>query len=55
MQNKDNCYGWLVSYKKFLINSWKFVLIKYSRNSYFVKKSPVRLHFQEECINFASK
>ena len=23
---KDNCYGWLLSCKKFLINSWKFVL-----------------------------
>ena len=37
MQNKDNCYGWLVFYKKFLINSWKFVLKKYSLNSYHGK------------------
>ena len=26
MQNKEICYGWLVFCKKFLINSWKFVL-----------------------------
>ena len=30
MQNKEICYGWFVFYKKFLINSWKFVLKNYS-------------------------
>ena len=34
MHNKEICYGWLVFYKKFLINSWKFVLKKYSLNSH---------------------
>ena len=34
MQNKEICYGWLVFCKKFLINSWKFVLKKYSLNSH---------------------
>ena len=34
MQNKEICYGWLVFRKKFLINSWKFVLKKYSQKSH---------------------
>ena len=40
MHNKEICYGWLVFYKKFLINSWKFVLIKYSLNSHKIQINP---------------
>ena len=36
MHNKDNCYEWLAFCKKFLINSWKFVLKKYSLNSHLI-------------------
>ena len=40
MQNKEICYGWLVFCKKFLINSWKFVLKKYSLNSHHLYIKP---------------
>ena len=60
MQNKEICYGWLVFCKKFLINSWKFVLKKYSLNSHhsrpkrkFFKKIFFFFFFLWKMITFA--
>ena len=40
MHNKEICYGWLVFCKKFLINSWKFVLkIKYGHTHHYLEFS----------------